>query len=102
MRPLPAPSRWRALCAVLLAPPACTTSYLRSMRDCPLDAPWPLRSERHNNLEVFGLSGQQAGALDLMQDDEAQTSAVAALDEQVEHEVGEDWSLHPRFGWLEG
>tara|TARA_B110001452_G_scaffold126697_1_gene105243 strand:+ start:110 stop:1180 length:1071 start_codon:yes stop_codon:yes gene_type:complete len=78
----PAPARWRALCAVLLAPPACPTRTLRSMADCPVDSPWPLRSERHNDLEMLGLSGQQARTLGLMQaDDREARIPVAAMDE---------------------
>ena len=98
----PAPARWRTLCSLLLAPPApCTTPVLRSMADCPLASPWPLRSERHNNLEVLGLSGQQASALGLMQDDERQWSADAALEAQVERDEGWGALAPGSLGWIE-
>ena len=77
----PAPTRWRRLCAVLLSPPACPTRTLRSMADCPVDSPWPLRSERHNDLETLGLSGDQARTLGLLQADDREAREDAVMDE---------------------
>ena len=59
----PPRARWRALCGALLAPPACTSRTFRSMADCPEHAPWPLSSERGNDLEILGLSREQAVVL---------------------------------------
>ena len=56
-------ARWRALCGALLAPPACTSRTFRSMADCPERAPWPISSERGNDLEILGLSREQAVVL---------------------------------------
>ena len=56
----PPRARWRALCGALLAPPACTSRTFRSMADCPERAPWPISSERGNDLEILGLSREQA------------------------------------------